>query len=287
MQLYKRLGLLDRLMVYRLDAIHTVAVPTYRDDNCWDRWDVLHYEERFLGMFCEAINRMAEGSGTVTLCDCGADIGLVSVKTAIACPAVSSIVAFEPNSKVIPVLAENLAALPLRTLLRETAVGNFDGRAALARPDYDASDHACFIRPDEAGDVSVSRIDRHVSGCGNLALKIDVEGGELEVLEGARDSIARAANCVISIEAHPLVAGRTGRDPVECLRFLQEIRPFRFTVAESHVVLELDRPVIAPGQTEIWNIVATTEQPSSGAPIASLGMNEISCEAGAGTPGAG
>lgn len=38
---------------------------------------------------------------------------------------------------------------------------------------------------------------------GYVAIKIYVEGGELEVLKGAAETISSARKCVISVEANP------------------------------------------------------------------------------------
>jgi hypothetical protein len=37
----------------------------------------------------------------------------------------------------------------------------------------------------------------------------------------SRARIRAARGCAVTVEAHPLVAVRTGRDRVECLRFLE------------------------------------------------------------------
>ena len=80
----------------------------------------------------------------------------------------------------------------------------------------------------------------------------------MDVLRGAGETIRSAGACVIAIEAHPLVASRTGLDPVECLRFLESIRPFEFSVAETGESLSTDRLVLKPDQTEVHNIVCAT-----------------------------
>jgi FkbM family methyltransferase len=167
------------------------------------------------------------------------------------------VIAVEPNSDAFPYLEKNLAALPVRAQAVGRAVANFVGSGKLEFPDYDRDHTARFLAPGD-GPVSVTTIDSFSYFGRSVAIKIDVEGGEIDVLRGASETIRSAGACVIAIEAHPQVAERTGRDPVECLRFLESIRPFRFSVAETEENLGTDRPVLKPGQTKVHNIVCTT-----------------------------
>jgi hypothetical protein len=91
-------------------------------------------------------------------------------------------------------------------------------------------------------------------------MKLDIEGGELDALIGARQCVAAARMVVIAIEAHPKVAVRTGRDPIEVLQYLTDIRGFEFMIAEvPEHRLDLSRPFfeqVEPGR--IYNIVCTS-----------------------------
>ena len=93
---------------------------------------------------------------------------------------------------------------------------------------------------------------------GNIAIKLDIEGGELNALKGAVETVTSAHECVITLEAHPMVARRTGQDPVECLRFLTALRPFHFIIAETGERPLLSAPLVKSGQTDIWNVVGWT-----------------------------
>jgi hypothetical protein len=96
-----------------------------------------------------------------------------------------------------------------------------------------------------------------------MAFKFDIEGGELAAIQGAAETIRSARRCVVTVEAHPLVAKRTGREPIDTLRFLASIREFQFRVAETGSLPSLSSPLLAPNQTEIWNVVGVSGEKSS------------------------
>jgi FkbM family methyltransferase len=175
-------------------------------------------------------------------------------------PAIDRVVAFEPNVEVLPFLSRNLSMLPCATLMLGHAVGNINGAGRLVRPARDHSDHARFLVADPMGNIRVITVDS-LGVTGDIILKIDVEGGEYAVLEGALETIRQAPRCVISLEAHPAVAARTGRNPSEALRMLDSIRPFRFVVAGAASCWELsslDQPLFPPGaQVQVLDIVAS------------------------------
>jgi FkbM family methyltransferase len=207
-----------------------------------------------------AMSDAARSMRDATLIDCGADTGMISVLLRRHIPAIGHIVAFEPNAEVLPYLSRNLSMLPCPTLMIGHAVGNINGAGRMVRPDVDQSDHARFLALDPEGSIRVITIDS-LGLAGDIILKIDVEGGEYTVIEGALETIRQAPRCVISLEAHPVVAERTGRDPAEPLRLLNSIRPFRFVVTGSVTRWELtslDQPLFPSGApTEVLNVVAS------------------------------
>jgi FkbM family methyltransferase len=226
----------------------TFGVPLCRLP--WDYWDVAEYEKKLIDCFCKAIAPLEN----VILFDCGADIGTFSALVCSRIQQVARIVAFEPNPDVQKFLQSNLSNLPITTEMVPKAVGSFTGCGRLRQPDYDPSDHARFLFPGD-GPIEVTTIDsRNVRG-GDVAIKLDIEGGELEALKGAADTIVSARHCVVTVEAHPNVARRTGQDPVECLQFLESLRPFRFIVAETGERPLPSTRLLKNGQTEVWNVV--------------------------------
>jgi FkbM family methyltransferase len=237
------------------DEFH-LTVPLYRPDNNYNLHEILSYEAQLLTAMSDASRFMQDA----TLIDCGADIGMVSVLLRRRIPGIGRIVAFEPNAEVLPFLSRNLSMLPCSALMLGHAVANFNGAGRLVSPAADRSDHARFLDPDTLGGIRVIAIDS-LGLTGNIVMKIDVEGGEYGVIEGARETILQAPRCVISLEANSAVAERTGHDPFEPLRLLNSIRPFRFVVASSSERWDLssfNEPLFQPGaRKKVLNIVAS------------------------------
>ena len=232
MQVARRLHLLDCLVRYPVSPTITLDVPLWREENDWDEVDVDAYEHQFLAELARVVGGLPS---PVTLLDCGADIGIFSVKLAALCDNLRTIIAFEPGTEAHSVLSANLARLPasLKADARKAAVSDFSGRARLAHPDYDASTHGQFIVSAPDGDIEVQRLDDLGLDAGSgLVMKLDVEGEELPVLRGARDTLARADRFVVTVEANTRVIRRTGVDPLMCIDLLREIRPCRAYISE-------------------------------------------------------
>jgi FkbM family methyltransferase len=145
---------------------------------------------------------------------------------------VSRVLAFEPNPNVREIFCRNVRSLP-NGEPHALAVSNFIGFGRLERPGYATwSDHALYLQPAQMG-IPVTTIDSFESFDQNVAIKIDVEGGELDVIRGAETTIRRAPHCILTLEAHPQVYARTGTHPRDCLSLLESLRPFSFVIAET------------------------------------------------------
>jgi FkbM family methyltransferase len=252
--IFGKLGMLNVVAQYQLGRGVSFSVPLFRADTCWDRRDVEDYESRLIHSFC----RLLEPMFAVVLFDCGADIGTFSALVCSQSSRVARVIAFEPNPDVVVFMKRNLSQLQIPSKAITKAVGSFKGRGRLEVPDYDNSDHARFLVPGD-GPLEVVSIDSFGVRGGDVAIKIDVEGGELDVLKGAAETIASARKCVITVEANPRVAMRTKHDPVECLRFLQSLRPFSFLIAETEESALTSSPIIKDGQKSTRNVIAWTQ----------------------------
>ena len=207
----RKRGLLDRLVVYALVDDVQLLVPLWRPCNAWDADDVRGYEATFVSSLSRAIRTLP---GRVTLIDCGADIGTVSVHLVARCKNIVAVEAFEPNRAAHAVLAQNLRGLPVRARAHQAAVGDFCGMGRLVSPPEDQSAHAMYIVPDEGGTIIVERVDElGLAPWTSCVIKIDVEGSEQGVIAGAARTIREAGSVVVAFEAHPRVAQRTRRDP--------------------------------------------------------------------------
>lgn len=141
------------------------------------------------------------GQGAV-LMDVGANIGLASLAMAQAAPGHAVLLAVEPNAANAGHLRHNLSANGLPSArVEEMALGVRAGEAAFMA---DAGNSATGHLVTQAGTtggaeravvrVPVQRLDRLLAdhGCERLdVLKVDVEGGEDDVLAGAGDLLAR------------------------------------------------------------------------------------------------
>src|ERR1700674_101103 len=249
-RLLGRLGMLNVIAQYELGGIK-FGVPLYRIP--WDFSDVSNYEVKLIDTFCRAIAALRN----VILFDCGADIGTFSSLVCSRTDRIARIIAFEPNLDTHEFLRSNLSNLLIPSEVVSRAISCFEGRGRLERPGDNPTDHARFLVSGE-GPLEVTTIDSMNVRSGDVAIKLDLEGGELEALKGAAKTIATARQCVVTVEAHPAVAQRTGRDPVESLRFLESVRPFRFLVAETGELPSTSAPILRNGQTDIWNVVGWT-----------------------------
>lgn len=245
-----RLGMLNVIAQYQLGQTK-FDVPLWRIP--WDLRDIENYEPEFVEAFCRAVIPM----NNVAFLDCGADIGTFSALVTSRTPCISKITAFEPNSSVHECLQSNLSSLGLPFTVVPKAVSCFEGRGCLKSPEGNITDHARFLVAGD-GPIEVTTMDSMGLSGGDIAIKLDLEGGELEALQGAKKTIVSARQCVVGMEASPAVAKRTRRDPVECMRYLESLRPFHFLVAETGVRASASEPILSEGQTEIWNIVGWT-----------------------------
>jgi FkbM family methyltransferase len=256
-QLMDRVGLLRGVAHYELGRGIGVEVPLRMRP--LDAVDVRTYEAALVERLAEAIAPLPP---PVTLVDCGADFGLLSLLLVARCRAIGRVLAVEPNGDVFPTLAANLARLPVPARAVHAAVADAEGRGVLCRPDHDpASDVARFIAPRDDGSIAITTVDRLAADVhGSVLLKCDVEGGELAVVRGARETLRRAARFVVVFEAHPDHVARTGIDPVEVLREVEAIRPCRVHVAECDVGgVDASRPLFEQlGVRRIVNLVCTS-----------------------------
>jgi len=238
-QVAARLGLLNRVVRHSLTEHVSITVPLFTD-NLWTAETVKTYEACFIASLAPEVARL---DSPVTLIDCGASFGLFSCRMAAAAPKLAAITAFEPNPKMHAILAANLAALPVRAQALNAAVSDFVGRGELRNPDYDRSPDAAYLIPTESGGISVRTVDSVPVSTPALILKIDVEGAELQVLRGANETLRRAADFVVAIEASYDVWERTGTDPMECVRAIQLVRPCSAFISERpEIQLRLDIP---------------------------------------------
>jgi FkbM family methyltransferase len=238
---------------YDLSEKIKFSFPIGRDESYgWGASEWRKYESKLINAFCAAINDMHN----VTLFDCGADLGIFSARVCSQSPNVTRVIAFEPNTAVTEVLKSNLGQLPNATAVIG-GVSNFSGAGRLETPSYYNADHARYIIPSDDG-FPVVTLDSFGNFGGDIGIKVDVEGAELPVLEGASQTIARAAKIVLTLEIHAKVCARTGIHPSSFLKFLDAIRPFTYVIAETGE--QVSAATISPNPARVLNVVAVSSR---------------------------
>jgi FkbM family methyltransferase len=148
----------------------------------------------------EALMRLAD-SGDLTV-DAGANVGHMTRALAVAAGPGGRVVGFEPHPEVFAVLARNVerwrrhpasAAIEVR----RCGLSRRGGRATLVTPagfaENRGTGRVVGDEPAEGGvEIAVARLDEAVAAPVGV-LKLDVEGHELAVLDGAAGLLAAAA----------------------------------------------------------------------------------------------
>ncbi len=222
--------MLNQCAPFPLNDSESILMPLY--------WPLLYrkdrvrnYERPQTTAFAAAIDRL--GPGTM-LVDCGADVGLFTRLTLAKTRNVARVIAIEPNPRSHFVLSQNLAGCPMETKAMWAAVSDYDGTADLTQATYNEGDHARYIDHKSGGDTPVLRIDSLNLPTAPLALKIDVEGKKLNVINGARETLMRAPAFAVQIEANVDVVARTSLDPVDIVAAVQKIRPTTIAVIHDY-----------------------------------------------------
>ena len=171
----------------------------------------------------EALARLIAPGDTVI--DAGANVGYMTVLSAIAAGPAGRVVAFEPHPALFEVLRQNIERVRRRfdtavTDVRHAALGESSGLATLRiPPDFAANDGVAMLVPDSQKDhnsipVTVETLDDVLAAGSAAVLKLDVEGFEESVLRGAPAALGQRRIRHIVFEDHH----RTASPVVERLR---------------------------------------------------------------------
>lgn len=127
-----------------------------------------------------------------TFVDCGANIGLWSLIASPVVGATGRVFAFEPNPATSDKLVENVSANSLDNItVVRAAVGAHSGRAPFrCEPSHNIS-ALCQQTSTDTILVPVVTLDEYLGDQPVHAIKIDVEGYELGVIQGASKIIER------------------------------------------------------------------------------------------------
>jgi FkbM family methyltransferase len=170
------------------------------------------FERPDVDVLLRELDRAARVGRDILFIDVGADIGTYSVTVGNHLGA-ARIVAFEPSSSSADLLRRNVDANDLAAVVdvRQRALG--DGSTSTATLTFDLDEPGCSgldttaikVRAGHVVEeqVAVSTLDAELADLPELdllVLKLDVEGLERTVLDGARASVARAAETLLLVE---------------------------------------------------------------------------------------
>lgn len=221
------------------------------------------YEPDAIAAFTAAVAGLGPA---VTFIDCGADVGAFSRLVLARTANISRLIAIEPNPDPFELLERNLRGRRgLAVELQLGAVSAAEGTGWLTVDPAEDHDHGAHLGAAAGSGIEtrVETIDRLVgSDTRPIALKIDVEGEELNVLRGAAETLARVPGFAVQLEAHPDAASRSGVEPGECLRVLRSFGATLFTAhcertRESVTHVDPDQGFfVQVDPREIYDIVA-------------------------------
>lgn len=182
------------------------------------------FERPDVDRLLDELGRLDAAGRDVVLVDVGADIGTFSVTVGNRFPG-ARVLAFEPSSSSVALLARNVEANALAVDVRPCALG--DGSVTSAVLTFDVDEPGCSgldpaalrVREDHVvrEEVPVSTLDAELADLpvlDALVLKLDVEGAEVAVLDGAAASLARARETLLLVEdfVDPRIAARLRAD---------------------------------------------------------------------------
>ena len=152
-----------------------------------------------------------------TFFDIGANVGFMTLIAARLVGPSGRVLAFEPVPANAAAIRENVALNGIDWVeVHETAIARSTGNASLIISDVSAFSRLATVNVPtgarESIEVPVTSIDEFLAGGGHPApdvVKIDVEGAELEVIEGMRRTLAEH-HPVLLCEVHDLYAEYVG-----------------------------------------------------------------------------
>jgi FkbM family methyltransferase len=198
--------------------------------------------------------------------DVGAHVGIVTLQAARHVGRDGHVHSVEPTPANADMLRRNVEAGELANVsVHECAAGSEPGTAVLHQMGLTHLNSLVGANPyssESSGvEVPVHRLDDLVDGRVD-AIKIDVEGAELEVLEGAGRILAENPGLTLCVEWNPMWLRRAGHSPLHLLDALSD-RGFAPTLVADesrHLVVSVDEiwPSVAAHTDDHWwgNVIA-------------------------------
>jgi FkbM family methyltransferase len=192
-----------------------------------------------------------------TFVDVGANIGTYTVRAGQLVGAEGRVVAIEAHPFIFGFLKRNVIINGLsNTVVVHAAVGAQAGVVTMSYRDNNPGETHVSVDAALRGEqVSVQSLDQLLAKLGVVTvdyLKIDVEGFELPVLKGARETIAGSRNLIVQTEMYERHTARYGHsaESVAGLLFQYGLLPQRVT--DDGLVRRLSRADLALGGDVLW-----------------------------------
>ena len=219
---------------------------------------------KFEQLTCDLLLQTLPVGGVMV--DVGAHVGMVSLRAARRVGPSGHVHSVEPTPANGDALLLNAEANELGNVtLHRCAAGSARGVAALHSMGLSYLNSLVGANPYngelEAVEVPVEPLDELVHGRVD-AIKIDVEGAELDVLAGAERVLAENPHATLCVEWNPMWMRQAGHEPLELLDALaaRGFRPALVADESRHVVVSVDEiwPSVAARADDHWwgNVLA-------------------------------
>lgn len=168
--------------------------------------------------------------------DVGANIGSWSLLASESVTQVGKVFSFEPDPRNFIVFQKNIATRNASNIQAfATAVGNTTGHTFLYINPRNAGDHRCWSSDVGRGKICVPmvQLDTFLNSKPINILKVDTQGYEVKVLQGAKQTIKNSTRLTLFLEFWPLGLTMAGNSIVELEELLKEHRFKTFQIDEE------------------------------------------------------
>lgn len=173
--------------------------------------------------------------------DVGANIGTTVIPSSLNVGRSGKVYAFEPHPRIFSYLQGNLRLNRITNVeAYNTALGNQKGHIYLSNKENDDMNRVSLNDEENCLRIPIATLDSFISENEKIALlKIDVEGYEKFVLEGAERTLA-ATECVC-MEMFEKFLSEYGSSGHQAMKILEEnkFRIFRFTDYKHNIIQEI------------------------------------------------
>ena len=229
---------LSPLFTVRLDGYRLRFYPTNVTANLWINPDGRVHGLDLFKDYCKADDMAV---------DVGANVGEVSIILSQRAGRAGRVYAFEPNPRIYRYLLGNLALNRCDNVTAANlAVGAAAGTARMSDEKYDDMNR---VQDGGAIEVTCTTLDTAVPAQPIAFLKVDVEGSELRVLEGARQTLTRTAcvNCEMGEDHYR----RYGYGMTDLIAFLRDAGFQTYVTTEARSLRAIDASFSESGGHEI------------------------------------